>query len=166
VQHTHTRADHWLWVSSVIPRHTIFDLFLIFILLQHLGETSPTPTLYLCTIAKLYHLRISSASLSVAVLFLRVPDYAFGRSSASSLLLQRRFYMVVRPSVPPLHDNSLGVIMLRYVFNIFIVVVRLLRRLPHANFSTVCVTYLLYVQCNACSVALTIPLYMTSRVHH
>jgi hypothetical protein len=87
-------------------RHTIFDLFLIFILLKYLGETSPTPKSYLCTIAKLYHLRIRSASLSVAVLFLRVPDYAFGRSSASSILLQRRFYMDVRPSVPPLRGNQ------------------------------------------------------------
>jgi hypothetical protein len=68
LRHTHTHTCWPLAMSFHIPRHTIFDLFLIFIFLQYLGDTSPTPTFYFCTIAN-HHLSIGSASLSVAVYY-------------------------------------------------------------------------------------------------
>jgi hypothetical protein len=113
---TQKPADHWLWVS-VIPYHTIFDLFLFVLLLQYILVRCllrPTPTLYF--------LRSQNTSCDLDRLLYRSPYYfyaspiTFGRSSASVRVVTRkrrtppgRFYIDVRASVPPLRGNLLGV---------------------------------------------------------
>jgi hypothetical protein len=90
----------------------VFDLFVFFLLLQYILVRCllrPTLSLSFCTIAK-YLLRFESPYYSYA------SPIAFGSSSATTRAATRkcrtppgRFYIDVRPSVPSLRDNLLGV---------------------------------------------------------